>query len=331
MPRVLSGIQPSGQIHLGNYCGAIRQFLDLQAEGHELFVFVASYHALTTQRDPAALRASVHQVVVDYLAFGLDPARTNIYVQQDVPEVTELAWLLSCVCPTSLMDKAVSYKDKLAKGFAPNIGLYTYPILQAADILAPRAQVVPVGKDQVQHIEITRDLAARFNHEFQAEVFVEPAHRLAPNADVLPGIDGEKMSKSYGNTIDPFQDEKPLRKRIMSIKTDSAGMQDAKDPDTCPVFRIARAIAGPADQRIVDLAARYRDPSLQGPDGFGYGHAKQVLFELVLDHFGPARGRRAALMADPGHIQEVLRAGAAKARIEARITVDAARRATGLA
>ena len=330
MPRVLSGIQPSGQLHLGNYAGAIRQFLDLQAEGHELFVFVASYHALTTQRDPAALRAATRQIVVDYLAFGLDPARTNIYVQHDVPEVTELAWLLSCVCPTSMMDKAVSYKDKLAKGFTANIGLYTYPILQAADILAPQAQVVPVGKDQVQHIEITRDLAGRFNHEFQAEVFTLPDYRLAKAAEVLPGIDGEKMSKSYGNTIDPFQEEKPLRKRIMSIKTDSKGVSEAKDPETCAVFRIFRGLAGTEDPRTKDLAERYRDPSKQGPDGFGYGHAKQALFELVLDHFGPARGRRAALMADPGHIEAVLKAGAAKARGEARKTVDAARAAVGL-
>jgi tryptophanyl-tRNA synthetase len=330
MPRVLSGIQPSGQLHLGNYAGAIRQFLDLQAEGHELFVFVASYHALTTQRDPAALRAATRQIVVDYLAFGLDPARTSIYVQHDVPEVTELAWLLSCVCPTSLMDKAVSYKDKLAKGFSANIGLYTYPILQAADILAPQARIVPVGKDQVQHIEITRDLAGRFNHEFQSPVFTLPEYRLAPAAEVLPGIDGEKMSKSYGNTIDPFQDEKPLRKRIMSIKTDSTGVHEAKNPDTCPVFRIFRGIAGAEDPRTRDLAARYRDPALQGPDGFGYGHAKQALFELILDHFGPARGRRAALMADPGHIESVLRAGASRARSAAQATVAQARSAVGL-
>ena len=330
MPRVLSGIQPSGSLHLGNYCGAIRQFLDLQAQGHELFVFVASYHALTTQRDPLALRANVRQIVVDYLAFGLDPAKTSIYVQQDVPEVTELAWLLACVCPTSFMDKAVSYKDKIAKGFTPNIGLYTYPILQAADILAPQAELVPVGKDQVQHIEITRDLAARFNHEFNAPVFTLPTHRLAPDADVLPGIDGEKMSKSYGNTIDPFMDEKPLRKRILSIKTDSTPVDQPKDPETCAVFRIFRALAGKDEPRTLELAAKYRDPSRQGPDGFGYGHAKVALFELVLDVFGPARSRRAALMADQGHIDAVLKAGAAKARAAARKTVDAARDAAGL-
>jgi len=330
MSRVLSGIQPSGQLHLGNYCGAIRQFLDLQAQGHEMFVFVASYHALTSTRDPVALRANIRQIVVDYLAFGLEPAKTAIYVQHDVPEVTELAWLLSCVCPTSLMDKAVSYKDKLAKGFTANIGLYTYPILQAADILAPRAEIVPVGKDQVQHIEITRDLAGRFNSEFATDVFSLPAQRLAPDAEVLPGIDGEKMSKSYGNTIDPFMDEKPLRKRIMSIKTDSKQVNEVKDPENCSVFRIFRAIAGTRDPRTHELAAKYADPSRQGPDGFGYGHAKQALFELVLSVFAEPRARRAGLMADQGYIDQVLAQGAVKARTAARITVDRARAAVGL-
>ncbi len=330
MKRVLSGIQPSGQLHLGNWAGAIRQFVALQ-QSHEMFIFVASYHALTSVRDPAALRANQRQVVTDYLAFGLDPARTNIYLQQDVPEVTELAWLLSCICPVSMMDKAVSYKDKLAKGLTANIGLYTYPILQAADILAVDADLVPVGKDQVQHIEITRDLAQRYNNEFNAEVFKLPEYRLAPHADVLPGVDGEKMSKSYGNTIDPFQDEKALRKRIMSIKTDSKGVNEAKDPETCSVYRILRAIVGAEDPRAVDLAARYRDPSLQpGGQGFGYGHAKQALFEALLDVFGEARKRRAAIMADPGYVDQVLKQGAAAARAKARAVTDRARAACGL-
>ncbi len=327
MPRVLSGIQPSGQLHLGNYAGAIRQFLDLQDAGNEMFVFVASYHALTSTRDPEVLRGNIRQIVIDYLAFGLDPKKTAIYVQQDVPEVTELAWLLSCVCPMSWMEKAVSYKDKLAKGISANVGLFTYPILQAADILAVDADVVPVGRDQVQHLELARDMAARFNEEFKAEVFKLPAYRLAAEAAVLPGIDGEKMSKSYGNTIDPFQEEKPLRKRIMAIKTDSLGVSDVKNPDTCSVFQIFRALAGKEDQRTVDLARRYREP---GADGFGYGHAKQALFELLLDHFGPARQRRAALMQDPGFIDQVLRQGAIDARTQARIVTDRARRAVGL-
>jgi tryptophanyl-tRNA synthetase len=327
MPRVLSGIQPSGQLHLGNYAGAIRQFLDLQAAGHEMFVFVASYHALTSTRDPVALRGHIRQIVIDYLAFGLNPDKTAIYVQQDVPEVTELAWLLSCVCPMSWMEKAVSYKDKLAKGISANVGLFTYPILQTADILAVDAEVVPVGRDQVQHLELARDIAARFNEEFKQDVFTLPNYRLAPDAAVLPGIDGEKMSKSYGNTIDPFQEEKPLRKRIMAIKTDSLGVNDVKNPDTCNVFQIFRAIAGKDDPRTLELARRYREPS---GDGFGYGHAKQALFELLLDHFGPARSKRGELMNDQNYIDQVLQRGAATARTRAQKVTQRARCAVGL-
>ncbi len=327
MSRVLSGIQPTGQLHLGNYAGAIRQFLELQAAGHEMYVFVASYHALTSARDPAALRANIRQIVVDYLAFGLDPARTSIYVQHDVPEVTELCWLLSCVCPMSLMEKAVSYKDKLAKGMSANVGLFTYPVLQAADILAVDAELVPVGKDQVQHLELARDMAGRFNNEFSAEVFRLPEYRLAADAALLPGTDGEKMSKSYGNTIDPFADEKALRKRVMSITTDSLDMHQAKEPERCSVFQIFRAIAGAGDARTLELAERYRTP---GAAGFGYGHAKQALFELLLEHFGAARARRAALLARPGYVDEVLASGAAAARTRARVVVARARAAVGL-
>ncbi|HVY48111.1 MAG TPA: tryptophan--tRNA ligase [Minicystis sp.] len=321
--RVLSGIQPSGQLHLGNYAGAIRQFVEMQSE-HEMFVFVASYHALTSVRDPAALRASCRQVVIDYLAFGLDPAKSHIYMQHDVPEVTELAWMLSCVCSTGMMDKAVSYKDKVAKGLFASVGLYTYPILQAADILAVDADLVPVGKDQVQHIEITRDLAEHFNNAFQAEVFKLPAHRVPRDAGVLPGVDGEKMSKSYGNEIDMFMDEKPLRKRIMSIVTDSKGVDEPKDPESNVVFQVFRAIAGRDDPRTIELEQRFRAP------GMGYGHAKQALFELLMDHFGEARARRAALMKDPGQVDAVLRDGAKAARTLAQATLARARRAVGL-
>lgn len=323
MPRVLSGIQPSGQLHLGNYAGAIRQFLDLQAT-HEMYIFVASFHALTTARDPAALKQRIRQVVIDYLAFGLDPDRTNIYLQHHVPEVTELAWLLSCVCPMGFMDKAVSYKDKVAKGLFANVGLYTYPILQAADILAVDADIVPVGKDQIQHVEITRDLAQHYNQAFQSEVFKLPAYRVAQDAAVLPGLDGEKMSKSYGNDIDPFQEEKALRKRIMGIKTDSLGVDDAKDPETNTIFQIYRAIAGKDDPRTTSLAERFRAP------GMGYGHAKQALYELLLDVFGPARARRVSLMKDPGFVDEVLKKGAACAREKARATLARARTAIGI-
>lgn len=323
-PRVLSGVQPSGQLHLGNYAGAIRQFVELQ-DSSEMYVFVASLHALTTGRDPAALRASIRQVVIDYLAFGLDPDKANIYLQHDVPEVTEIAWMLSCVCPMGFMDKAVSYKDKVQKGLFANVGLYTYPILQAADILAVDADLVPVGKDQIQHVEITRDLAEHFNNAFGEQVFKLPAHRMAPDAAVLPGIDGEKMSKSYGNAIDPFQDEKALRKRIMSIKTDSKGVDDPKDPEESSIFQIYRALAGKNDPRTLELADRFRAP------GMGYGHAKQALFELIMDHFGPMRARRVELMAKPEIVDEVLKKGAAAAREKVAATLARARKAVGLA
>lgn len=322
MATVLSGLQPSGQLHLGNWAGAIRQFLELQ-NGHDLFVFVASYHALTTTRGDE-LRDATRQVVIDYLAFGLDPNRCNIYLQQDLPQVTELSWILSCVCPKHLMDKAVSFKDKVGKGLSASVGLYTYPILQAADILIVDADVVPVGKDQVQHIEITRDLASKFNHHTQSESFKLPDYRLSATAQVLPGVDGEKMSKSYGNTIDPFMAEKPLRKRIMKIKTDAANPEDVKDPEACTIYQIFRGVAGEQDPRTVELAGQYR------AGGLRYGDAKQSLFELLMDTFGDARQRREQLMADPGQVDEVLRQGAAAAGERAAGVMSRVREAVGL-
>lgn len=322
MKRVLSGLQPSGQLHLGNYAGAIRQFVDMQ-NTHEMFVFVASYHALTSTQDAETLRRNTRQVVVDYIAFGLDPAKTNIYLQQDVPEVTELAWMLGCACPRSLMDKAVSYKDKVARGLSASIGLYTYPILQAADILAVDADLVPVGRDQVQHIEIARDLAGFFNNRY-GQTFKLPAYRVCEDAELVPGVDGGKMSKTASNDIDPFAPEKPLRKRIMGIVTDSTPVASAKDPDACTVFRIFRALAGGRDPRTEELARRYR------AGGLGYGQAKQALFELVLDHFGPARARRAELMADPASVDGVLANGARAARELVRQVTARARQAAGL-
>jgi len=327
MKRVLSGLQPSGQLHLGNYAGAIKQFIDLQTS-HEMFVFVASYHALTSVKDPQELRANIRQVVIDYLAFGLEPGpHVNIYRQQDVPAVTELAWLLGCVCPKSQMDKAVSYKDKVAKGITSSIGLYTYPVLQAADILAVNPDIVPVGEDQRQHIEITRDLAQRFNHAYASEadpVFKVPDVMVRSGAGVLPGLDGQKMSKSYGNTLDPFLPEKKLRKAIMKIVSDSTPMEAPKDPTTDTTYQLFAAIAGPEHEQTQDLAAKYR------AGNFGYGHAKQALFELLLDHFGPARKRREELMNDPGHIEKVLQDGAAAAnQVIAPITAKA-RAAVGL-
>ncbi|MEM9414460.1 MAG: tryptophan--tRNA ligase [Planctomycetota bacterium] len=326
MKRVLSGLQPSGQLHLGNYAGAIKQFVQMQ-DTHEMFVFVASYHALTSGRDAELLRANIRQVVVDYIAFGLDPEKTNIYLQQDVPAVTELAWILSCVCPKHMMDKATSYKDKVAKGLPASIGLYTYPILQAADILSVDPDLVPVGEDQRQHIEITRDLASKFNHYFASEdapVFKLPAPMIQKESGVLPGIDGQKMSKSYGNAVDPFMDEKPLRKRIMKIVTDSKGVDEAKDPESCTVYQMFAGLAGQDDARTAELAERYQKP------GMGYGHAKQALFELVMDEFGEARTKRADLMNDPGYIDQVLQDGAEQANTEVARVVSKVREAVGL-
>lgn len=289
-----------------------------------MYVFVASYHALTSIRDAQQLRGNIHQVVVDYLAFGLDPAKCHLYLQHDVPQVMELAWLLSCVCPKGMMDKATSYKDKVAKGLPASIGLYTYPVLQAADILGVDADFVPVGEDQRQHLEITRDLAHKFNTQVGEEVFKLPQIIVRKEAGVLPGIDGEKMSKSYDNTIDPFMPEKPLRKRIMKIVTDSADVDAVKDPERDNVFQIFRAIAGEDDPRTVELANRYR------AGGMGYGEAKQALYELILDHFGEARKRRTTLMEDHAYIRQVLDDGAAAAREKIAQVTQRARAAVGL-
>ncbi|MEM6551404.1 MAG: tryptophan--tRNA ligase [Planctomycetota bacterium] len=322
MARVLTGLQPTGQLHLGNYAGAIRQLIDLQ-DDHELYVFVASFHALTAIRDPDELRANVRQVVVDYLAFGLDPSKCHIYLQHDVPEVTELAWVLGCLCPKSQMDKATTYKDKTAKGLPANIGLYTYPILQAADILAVDPDFVPVGQDQRQHVEITRDLAQKFNHHY-GEVFKVPEGRYRAEAAVVPGVDGEKMSKSYGNIIDPFLPEKQLRKAVMKIVSGSETLEEPKDPEGDTTFAIFRAIAGADDPRTAELAERYR------AGGMGYGHAKQALFELLLNEFGAARERREELLADTGRVDAVLANGAAAAREAVGKVTARVRRAVGL-
>lgn len=289
-----------------------------------MFIFVASYHALTSVRDPQELRRNIHQVVIDYLAFGLDPHKCHLYLQHDVPEVAELAWLLGCVCPKSLMDKATSYKDKVAKGLSASIGLFTYPVLQAADILAVDPDYVPVGQDQKQHVEITRDIAEAFNRAY-GPVFKLPELRLRADAATLPGVDGQKMSKSYDNTIDPFMEEKALRKRIMKIVSDSTPVEAPKDPQNDATFQIFRGIAGGDDSRTAALAQRYR------AGGMGYGEAKQQLFELVLDHFGQARKKRVKLMGDPGYIDAVLKQGADAARTIIRGVLTRARAAVGLA
>ncbi|SFH93644.1 tryptophan--tRNA ligase [Planctomicrobium piriforme] len=319
--RVLSGIQPTGRFHLGNYFGAIRQYIALQ-NNEQAFYFIADLHALTTVRNPADLLGYTHDAALDLLALGLNPEQATLFRQSDVPQVTELTWLLMTVTQMSLLEKCHAYKDKLARGIAADAGLFTYPVLMAADILAYDSNLVPVGLDQVQHLEVTRDLAQRFNHIYQTEVFVLPeAHVIAETAKV-PGTDGEKMSKSYGNTIEIFEPEKKLRKKFMAIKTDSTPMEDPKNPETDSVFTLYKLFASLDEQSA--LADRYR------AGGMGYGEAKQALFEKALEYFSVARERRAYLEAHPDEVEAILQAGAAKARAKAQEVLTRARNACGL-
>ena len=318
--RILSGIQPSGKLHVGNYFGMMRPALELQKKG-DAYLFIANYHALTSVADAEALRQGTRDVALDFLACGLDPERTAFYRQSDLPEVHELAWILSNVTPLGLLERCHSYKDKLAKGIAPNHGLLAYPVLMAADILIVQANVVPVGKDQKQHVEVTRDIAIKFNNAF-GETFAIPEPQISEDVAVVPGLDGQKMSKSYGNTIEIFGDPKATRKRFMSIVTDSKALEEPKDPETCNVFKLFKLFATPEQQ--ADLAARYR------AGGLGYGTAKKELADLFEAHFAPMRAKRAELAANPDYVESVLQQGAAKARALAGETVRKARRAVGL-
>ncbi|MEZ6065088.1 MAG: tryptophan--tRNA ligase [Planctomycetaceae bacterium] len=320
--RVLSGIQPTGRFHWGNYFGAIRQYIALQ-DNQQAFYFIADLHALTTVRDAALLRRATTDAALDLLALGLDPARATLFRQSDVPEISELTWLLMTVTQMHLLEKCHAYKDKKARGIAADAGLFTYPVLMAADILAYDSDVVPVGLDQVQHIEVTRDVAQRFNAIYQREVFVLPEAKVLDDTAKVPGTDGEKMSKSYGNTIEIFEPAKQLRKKVMSIKTDSTPVEAPKDPDACAVFTLYRLFTSAAEQ--AELADRYR------AGGMGYGEAKQALFERADAHFAEARARRAALEQKPSDVEAILQAGAAAARKKSREVLDRARSACGLA
>ena len=318
--RILSGIQPSGKLHIGNYFGMMKPAIELQEQG-EAYLFIANYHAMTTVQDGTALREMTVEVALDFLACGIDPEKTAFYRQSDVPEVHELAWLLSCLCPMGLLERCHSYKDKTAKGIAATHGLFAYPVLMAADILAVNSNVVPVGRDQKQHVEVTRDLASKFNNAF-GEVFTIPEPSIRENVAVVPGVDGQKMSKSYDNTIEIFAEGKPLKKRVMSIKTDSKELEEPKDPETCNVFALYKLLASDAEQ--ADLAARYR------AGGLGYGHAKLELLDKINEHFAPMRERRRELAADMDYVNDVLKAGAEKASALARETLSKARQAVGL-
>jgi tryptophanyl-tRNA synthetase len=316
--RILSGVQPSGKLHVGNYFGAIKQHIALQSEA-KAFYFLADYHSMTTIQDAELRRTLTVEAALDYLALGLDPNQAAFFRQSDVPEVCELTWIFGTVINMGLLERATSYKDKVAKGIEASVGLFTYPILMAADILIYRPDLVPVGEDQVQHVEMTRDIAERFNRTYK-EVFPLPNYKLDAGAKV-PGVDGQKMSKSYGNTIEIFAEGKPLKKSVMRIVTDSSGELDPKNPDTCTIFALYKLFSTVDEQAA--LAAQYR------AGGMGYGVAKTKLLEKIDAYFAPFRDRRKKLAADPAYVEDVLREGAKKARTEAVATMELVRAAVG--
>jgi tryptophanyl-tRNA synthetase len=318
--RILSGIQPSGMLHIGNYFGMMQPAVALQAEGEALY-FIADYHALTSLRDAQALRANSRRVALDFLACGLDPERATLFRHSDVPQVTELAWILSTVAPMGLLERAHSYKDKLARGMSANVGLFSYPILMAADILIYDSDIVPVGKDQKQHIEITRDLAVKMNETF-GPIFKLPEPRIRAATETVPGIDGQKMSKSYGNNIDIFGDEEEMRKRVMSVVTDSAAVDTPKDPAQSTIFKLYSLVA--SKDEIADM----REEFVKG--GTGYGDFKKQLFEKLWEYFAPMRKRREEMLNDKSYIDDALARGAKRANEIADKVMDRVRKAVGL-
>ena len=339
--RVLSGVQPSGKLHLGNYLGAIKQHIELQQE-NECLYFIANYHSLTTVQDADRLAELTRDVALDYLALGLDPAKACLFRQSDIPEVCELAWILSTVTGEGLMRRAHSYKDKIAKGITPTMGLMSYPLLMAADILVYDSDVVPVGQDQVQHLEMTQDMAGYFNNVYKRQVLTRPEVRLN-KACVVPGVDGQKMSKSYGNTIELFDEPEAVRRQIMSIKTDSKTVEEpkyakigayacARDDDY--LYGLYRLLATPDTMEQVkgafvpNVENARQDPYLAG--GIGYGELKRLLVALFEETFGPARERRAKLAADHDLVEDVLADGAKRARVFAGEVMERVRRACGI-
>ena len=322
--RILSGIQPTGVLHIGNYFGMMRQAISLQQEG-ETFYFIADYHALTSVRDPKTLRENSNRIALDFLACGLDPDRAALFRQSDVPQVAELTWILSTVAPMGLLERAHSYKDKLARGMSATVGLFSYPVLMAADILIYDSDIVPVGKDQKQHIEITRDLAVKINETFggpNRQILKLPEPRIQAATEVVPGIDGQKMSKSYGNTIDIFGDEKEMRKRVMSIVTDSTPVEAPKDPAESTIVQLYSLFASETD------VANMRDRFKQG--GTGYGDFKKQLFEKLWESFAPMRKRREEMLHEKSYIEDVLHRGADRANAVADQVMKRVREAVGL-
>lgn len=321
--RIVSGVQPSGSLHLGNYLGAIRRFVALQEDpGNECSFFVADLHAMTTVVDGRELRSLTLQVATDYLALGLDPGRSAIYRQSDLPQVTELAWMLSTVTPMGLLQRGHAYKDKLARGIAPSHGLFAYPVLMAADVLIVRAERVPVGHDQKQHVEMTRDIAAAFNHAHGEEVLRLPEADVLPEAAIVPGIDGQKMSKSHGNAIPLFAPESEIRRRVMSIVTDSTPLEAPKPARGSPLYRLLELLT-PHEEW-----PETRKLFTEG--GHGYGEMKSRLLGLILETFRAARVRREELLADPGFVESVLLAGGERAKALADPVLSDCRRVCGL-
>jgi len=318
--RVLSGIQPSGALHLGNYFGMMQKMIAYQ-EQEELFCFISNYHAQTSLSDGKVLARGTLEAAASFLALGLDPEKSVFWVQSDLPEVQELAWMLSNFTPMGLLERCHSYKDKVAQGGRPNHGLFAYPVLMAADILMFQSEKVPVGKDQKQHLEVARDLALKFNNEY-GEVFTLPEPDIDDNVATVPGLDGRKMSKSYGNTIDLFLDDKSLRKQVMRIVTDPTPVEDVKNPDTCNIYQIYALFLDTAGRE--SLRQRYLTPGLR------YGDVKQELFETIRDFFAPFHEKRKALLADPDGLREILVTGTEKARRIAFKTMRKVRKKTGL-
>jgi len=318
--RILSGIQPSGKLHIGNYFGAMRQHLALQAD-HDGFYFIADYHAMTSSPAPADLARRTLEVAMDYLALGLDPQKTVFWRQSDVPEVTELAWILSCITPMGLLQRCTGYKDKVAQGIASNHGLFAYPVLQAADILIFDSNLVPVGADQKQHIEVTRDIAVKFNAQF-GQTFVIPEEQILKTVAVVPGLDGRKMSKSYGNTIEIFEPESSVKKKVMQIVTDSTPVEDPKNPEKCTIFALLKLVADPAE--LAEWDAKYR------AGGTGYGAVKKRVVELLHEYFRPYRQKRQEMEQNRDYIEDVLTQGARRARQVAVGTLGRVRDAVGL-
>ncbi len=319
--RILSGIQPSGALHLGNYFGMMKPAIELQYEG-EAFYFIANYHSMTSLFDAAERRRNTLEVALDFLACGLDPKKSVFFRQSDVPEVTELAWLLTTVTPMGLLERCTSYKDKIARGISPNHGLFAYPVLMAADILIYDSNIVPVGRDQKQHVEVTRDIAIKFNEAY-GQTFVIPDPRIRDETASVPGTDGQKMSKSYNNTVEIFGEEKTTRKKIMSLVMDSRTPAEPKpDAEKNLAIQLLKLVAPPA------IAADFENRLRAG--GLGYGDLKKVLFEHYWDHFAAARAKRAELAADQEYVNQVLRAGATKARSLAQTVLKRAKIASGL-